>query len=400
MSHELRTPMNAIIGYSEMLMEEAGDLGQKEFVPDLQKIHAAGKHLLGLINDVLDLSKIEAGKMTVYCETIDVEAMLREVDATIHPLIQKNRNRLELELGPGLGRMLSDLTKIRQTLFNLLSNAAKFTENGLIRLTAARLNQSGVDWVRFSVEDNGIGMTPAQLEKLFQAFSQADASTARKYGGTGLGLAISRKICQILGGDITVTSKPGEGSAFTVMLPATAPEAQPEATPETTAPAPPIPPVHSPKIVVIDDDPSVLELMQRFLTREGFAVHTANNGREGVELARRIQPIAITTDVMMPGMDGWSVITALKSDPATADIPIILVSVTDSREMGMALGVFDFLPKPVDWQSLGLAMNRLRLKHESLAQDHGVRIGCAGNRVGGVGGARRREEGLRIRRGA
>ena len=363
MSHELRTPMNAIIGYSEMLMEEAEDLGQEDFIPDLKKIHGAGKHLLALINDVLDLSKIEAGKMTVYCESFDVASMVREVQATVHPLVEKNQNRLELELTPELGAMHSDLTKLRQTLFNLLSNASKFTEKELIRLTVTRTTEPNGDWLSFAVQDRGIGMTPEQLGKLFQAFTQADASTTRKYGGTGLGLAISRKFCQILGGDITVTSTYGQGSTFTVSLPARAPDAQPGST---TSPAPATktkPPDGRPTLVVIDDDPAVLELMERFLAKEGFAVRTANNGRDGLELARRYQPVAITTDIMMPGMDGWSVITALKSDPATAHIPIILMTITDSREMGMALGVFDYLAKPVDWQRLSQVMQRLRLDH-------------------------------------
>jgi signal transduction histidine kinase/CheY-like chemotaxis protein len=365
MSHELRTPMNAIIGYSEMLVEEAEDLGQKSFVPDLKKIHSAGRHLLGLINDVLDLSKIEAGKMTVYCENIDVETMVREVQATVYPLVEKNQNRLELDLSPGLGQIYSDLTKIRQTLFNLLSNASKFTEKGLIRFTVTRSTEHGLDWVRFAVRDSGIGMTPEQLGKLFQAFTQADASTTRKYGGTGLGLAISRKFCQILGGDITVTSKVGEGSTFTASLPATAPESGTVHLPRSAVVSRVEPGSGRPVVVVIDDDPSVLDLMERFLTKEGFSVSTASNGKDGVELARRLQPIAITTDVMMPGMDGWSVITTLKSDPATAQIPIILVTITDTREMGMALGVFDFLSKPVDWQRLGLVMGRLRLEQST-----------------------------------
>jgi signal transduction histidine kinase len=204
MSHELRTPMNAIIGYSEMLTEEMQDLGQDEFIPDLKKIHSAGKHLLGLINDVLDLSKIEAGKMTVYCETIDVATMVREVESTVLPLVKKNNNHLEVELPADSGTMHSDLTKIRQMLFNLLSNASKFTEKGKLRLVVTRSVENGADWLRFAVSDSGIGMTPEQMGRLFQAFTQADASTTRKFGGTGLGLAISRDFCRLLGGDITV----------------------------------------------------------------------------------------------------------------------------------------------------------------------------------------------------
>lgn len=360
MSHELRTPMNAIIGYSEMLMEEAEDLGQDDFIPDLQKIHAAGKHLLGLINDVLDISKIEAGKMTVFCEDIDVARMVHEIEGTVMPLIQKNGNRLEVVLGGDAGRMHSDLTKIRQTLFNLLSNASKFTENGLIRMEVAREGGGDGDWLKFTVTDSGIGMTPDQLSKLFQSFTQADASTTRKYGGTGLGLAISRKFCQMLGGDITVTSVAGEGSTFVVKLPAEAPkQAQPEAVAVASPMAIEAPEGSAkPVVVVIDDDADVRDLMSRFLAREGYIPLTASNGRDGVALARAHNPVAITTDVMMPGMDGWSVISELKSDPLTADIPVILLTITDTREMGLALGVSDFLSKPVDWNRLGVILKR------------------------------------------
>jgi signal transduction histidine kinase len=221
MSHELRTPLNAILGYSEMLQEEAQDIGQQGFIPDLQKIHGAGNHLLGLINDILDLSKIEAGKMTLYLEEFEVEKLVREVAATVQPLVAKNGNQLEVDCPANLGGMRADVTKVRQTLFNLLSNASKFTENGRIRLAVARSSlNSQLSTLNFTVTDTGIGMTPEQLGRLFAAFSQADASTSRKFGGTGLGLAISRKFCQLMGGDLTVTSELGHGSTFTITLPA------------------------------------------------------------------------------------------------------------------------------------------------------------------------------------
>ena len=220
MSHELRTPLNAIIGYGEMLLEEAEDLGQAGFIPDLQKIHAAAKHLLALINDILDLSKIEAGKMDLYYETFDVAPMIQDVVATIAPLVKKNANALEVHCADDLGAMRADLTKVRQTLFNLLSNACKFTERGTITLEVGREMVDGGSWVTFRVRDSGIGMTPEQMEKLFQEFSQADVSTTRKYGGTGLGLAISQRICQMMGGEITVESALGQGSTFTISLPA------------------------------------------------------------------------------------------------------------------------------------------------------------------------------------
>jgi signal transduction histidine kinase len=229
MSHELRTPLNAILGYSEMLEEEAADLGQDGFGKDLRKIHAAGKHLLALINDVLDLSKIEAGRMELYLETFDVAEMVRGVVSTIEPLVEKKANALQVRCSEGLGTMHADLTKTRQTLFNLLSNACKFTERGQITLEAGRESADGREWVVFRVSDMGIGLTAEQLGRLFQAFSQADASTARKYGGTGLGLVLSRRFCRLMGGDVTVTSEAGKGSTFTVRLPATVGEGGPAA---------------------------------------------------------------------------------------------------------------------------------------------------------------------------
>jgi len=371
MSHELRTPMNAIIGYSEMLAEEAEEAGVAEFIPDLNKIQSAGKHLLSLINDILDLSKIESGKMTVFLEVFDVKTLIEDVAATVKPLLAKNNNQLALDIQPGLGAMTSDLTKVRQTLFNLLSNASKFTENGTITLSAHLIQHGVAENVSFAVTDTGIGMTPEQCGKLFQAFSQADASTTRKYGGTGLGLAISRRFCQILGGDITVASAAGEGSTFTVLLPLKSVDATSDApstagiesqTPvqpasvssETSGPTRGV-------IVVIDDDPNVRHLMERFLTREGFTVYTAADGASGIELVRIHKPMAVTSDIMMPGLDGWSVLSAIKGDPEMADIPVIMVTMGDTEELGFALGAFDFLSKPLDRNQLLKALERINL---------------------------------------
>jgi signal transduction histidine kinase len=220
MSHELRTPLNAIIGYSEMLIEEAEEGGQEGFIPDLQRILSQGKHLLALINDILDLSKIEAGKMTLSLETFDLAPLLREVTATVKPLVDKNGNVLKVEYPDLIGAMHADGTRIRQCLLNLLSNASKFTQNGTITLAVQRQELNGREWVVFRVADTGIGMTPEQAAKLFRAFTQADASTTRKYGGTGLGLVISRKFCRMMGGDVFVESEPGKGSTFTIQVPA------------------------------------------------------------------------------------------------------------------------------------------------------------------------------------
>jgi len=370
MSHELRTPMNAIIGYSEMLVEEAADLGQASFIPDLQKIHGAGKHLLGLINDMLDLSKIEAGKATLYLEDFNAASVVNEVAATIQPLVAKNENRLVIECPANLGSIRADVTKVRQTLFNLLSNAAKFTQQGQITLTVARTVRDRQDWVSFRVADTGIGMTPEQMSRLFQAFVQADASTTRKYGGTGLGLAISRRFCQLMGGDITVASEPGKGTAFTAVIPARVADPEAGAAGEAGAkaaasPAPPgavadapVADPHAPVVLVIDDDPGVLDLLNRTLSREGYAVRTALNGRDGLALARELRPKLITLDVMMPSIDGWSVLTTLKADPATRAIPIVMISVIDDKPLGLSLGAVDYLTKPVERERLAEVLAR------------------------------------------
>src|SRR5713101_7245386 len=301
MSHELRTPLNAIIGYSEMLQEEAEDSGNEEAIPDLKKIHGAGKHLLALINDILDLSKIEAGKMELFLETFEVRHLVEEVRSTIHPLIEKNCNVLEVDCPTDLGAMHADVTRVRQVLFNLLSNASKFTEKGAVGLKVRRQDAADGSWMVFAVSDTGIGMTPEQLGKLFQAFSQADASTSRKYGGTGLGLVISRRFAQMMGGDVTVESEYGKGSVFTVRLPAQVARRSKDATiPPTMAGAlglaaapttdsgsivaEPATPAKG-TVLVIDDDPSACELMVRSLSKEGFRVVTAGGGEDGLRLA-------------------------------------------------------------------------------------------------------------------
>ena len=364
MSHELRTPLNAIIGYSEMLQEDAADRGDKELIPDLEKIHMAGRHLLSLIDDILDLSKIEAGKMEIFPEKLDISAMIHQVVTTVQPLVDKNSNKLEVRCPEDLGSMHADVTKIRQILFNLLSNACKFTENGKITLEVWRDREPDKDLVNMRVSDTGIGMTPDQLDRLFEAFTQADATTTRKYGGTGLGLAISRKFCQMMGGDISVSSEFGKGSSFSAQIPAQVKQQKIELEkPITVAPAKTVaPPVQNQEtVLVIDDDPIVTDLMTRFLTKEGFNVVTAANGEEGLLRAREFHPLAITLDIMMPSMDGWEVLTQLKSDKELADIPCILLTMLQNKTMGYALGAADYLTKPVDRSRLMSILNKYRL---------------------------------------
>jgi signal transduction histidine kinase/CheY-like chemotaxis protein len=366
MSHELRTPLNAIIGYSEMLQEEAADLGQEDFVPDLKKIHGAGKHLLALINDILDLSKIEAGKMELYLETFEIRNLVEDVRATIHPLIEKNQNTLRVTYSSELGPMHADVTRVRQVLFNLLSNASKFTERGTVSLDVTREEEPDGDVIVIRVEDTGIGMSPEQLGKLFQAFTQADASTSRKYGGTGLGLVICRRFCQMMGGDVTVESTPGVGSVFTVKLPARVAGRKGEVVrplpEEKKGPtvAEPATATARGTVLVIDDDRNACDLMSRSLSKEGFRVMTANSGDEGLRLAREVGPHVITLDVLMPGMDGWAVLKELKADPVLASIPVIMITMADDRSMGYALGASDYLTKPIDREQLASVVSRFR----------------------------------------
>jgi signal transduction histidine kinase/CheY-like chemotaxis protein len=364
MSHELRTPLNAIIGVSEMLVEDAREAGDAHLAEPPERILRAGRHLLALINDILDLSKIEAGKMDLNLDVFAVEPLVEDVAATVRPLAAKNGNRLDVECPADVGTMRADSTRVRQALLNLAGNAAKFTANGRITLSVARDSEGGGDWIALRVADTGIGMTPEQTARLFQEFMQADASTTRKYGGTGLGLAISRQFCRMMGGDISVESVPGSGSTFTIRLPALV-EQGPE---QSRRPAPSKPAATKPAapraggtadVLVVDDDPTVRELMQRFLEREGFSVITAASGLEGLSRARETHPAAITLDVVMPDVDGWTVLAALKGDPTLADIPVILATIVDDKQRGYALGATDYLVKPVERERL-LAVLRER----------------------------------------
>jgi signal transduction histidine kinase/DNA-binding response OmpR family regulator len=356
MSHELRTPLNAIIGYSEMLLEEAHGAGAEDLQPDLEKIRGAGKHLLTLINDILDLSKIEAGKMDVFVEEFDVASMLAEVEAIAQPLMAKNANTFEIRRAPDLGTMRSDQTKVRQNLFNLLANAAKFTKEGRVTLDVGRSpGKDGRAWLEFRVSDTGIGITPAQMAKLFQAFGQADAATTRTYGGTGLGLAITKHFCRMLGGDVTVESEHGRGSTFTLRLPARhdEPAGRRVVGAEVAAGG-------AGTVLVIDDEQAVHALLERELAARGYRVVHAGGGREGLRLARAVRPDAITLDVIMPEFDGWAVLRELKADPELREIPVVLVTILGDREMGYALGAADYLIKPIDTEALLRVLERFR----------------------------------------
>ena len=369
MSHELRTPLNAVIGYSEMIIEEIdfmqvddidGAETAAEFLPDLTRIRTAGTHLLALINDILDLSKIEAGKMNVHVEMFEVSELVEDIRATVVPLADKNNNTLHVEVSDELGYMNSDATKMRQILFNLLSNACKFTSNGSITMSV-RPDET-YSQVICQVEDTGVGMSQEQLDKIFEAFTQADSSTTREFGGTGLGLTITRHFCELLGGTIEADATPGEGSTFTVRL-ATNLQADDKIEEETPC---------SQKltaldgsqdcqtVLVIDDDATMRDLLRRVLEREGFAVATAASGSEGLVLAEQLKPDAITLDVMMPSMDGWTLLPKLKEHPELADTPVIMVTMVDESARGYALGADDYLVKPIDRKQLVATLNSYR----------------------------------------
>ena len=344
MSHELRTPLNAIIGYSEILQEDAADKRDKEAIDDLQKIESAGRHLLGLINNILDLSKIEAGKMDMFIEPIDIQAVVKEAVSIVKPLADKNENVIEVICPADIGSFRSDQTKVKQSLLNLMSNANKFTSKGKVILTAAR---EGNSRVCFSVSDTGVGMTDEQLGRLFEAFSQADASTTKRFGGTGLGLAITKHFCTMLGGDVTAVSTLGRGSTFTIWLPdhGVAPAADTAASVLSAANG-------RPTVLVVDDDASVRGLLSKTLEKEGYRIIAAGNGVEALALARAHRPQAITLDVLMPQMDGWRTLKEFKADAELRDIPVIMVTVLNERGMAIPLGAADFMTKPVDRQRL------------------------------------------------
>ena len=340
-------------------------------MPTCRKSPLPANTCSALINDILDLSKIEAGKMELHLETFDVCSLIAEVESTIAMQVTKNDNTVEITCAPGIGVMHADLSKVRQGLFNLVSNAAKFTHDGHIRVDAERKVMDGREWITFRVSDTGIGMGPEQLVRLFQPFTQADASTTRKFGGTGLGLALTRRFCQMMSGDVTVHSVLNEGSVFTIKLPAIVNESGnpgaslkerrlPMGLIDNDAEPPPAP---GTCVLVIDDEPLQRDLMQRYLRKEGFIVRTAGGGAEGLEMARQLLPAAITLDVMMPDMDGWGVLAALKDDVALCDIPVIMLTMVDDPMRGFALGASDYATKPVNRHRLSQILKKFTCLH-------------------------------------
>ena len=364
MSHELRTPLNAVIGITEMLVEDAEDAGQTDILEPLGRIARAGKHLLELINEVLDLSKIEAGKLELHYEDVDLDGLIDEIAGAAQPLAARNGNRLEVHRAAAVGTIHIDAMRLRQIVLNLLSNACKFTEHGTVSLSLDRRVEADGEWLVLTVADTGIGISKEQLGRLFQEFTQADSSTTRRYGGTGLGLAITDRLCRMMGGSIAVESEPGRGTAFTLRLPFRG--AAPPVVAETAAAAADRPPApRTNRVLVIDDDATARDLMRRVLSREGFDVVTAADGPEGLEIARELRPSVITLDVLMREMDGWKVLQAIRADPALADTPVVMLTIVDEKQHGLALGASAYLTKPIDRARLAAALEPFRIKDAS-----------------------------------
>ena len=383
MSHELRTPLNAIIGITEMLLDDAKEFGEEDQIEPLSRIERAGKHLLHLINEILDLSKIEAGKIEMHIERFSLSSFMEDLRMSAEPLAQKNRNRFEIICPPEVGTMHADQTRVRQTVLNLIGNACKFTEDGVVEVSVEASSRDDQDGIAFSIRDTGIGMSAEQLGKLFQEFTQADSSTTKKYGGTGLGLAISRRFCRMMGGDITVESEPGKGSTFVAWLPRRVVDPDLEEVDSELVPDEPLPrktstvhkalyaktpEVHpdAPLVLVIDDDETVRDLMTRFLLDEGYNVAVAGDGEEGLRRIRELRPAAVLLDILMPEVDGWTVLQTCKKDPELADIPMIVLTISDNRKRAYELGAADFLVKPVDRKRLRDVLNIHRGVHRRI----------------------------------
>ena len=347
MSHELRTPLNAVIGYSEMVEEEALENGwHEEIGSDLQRIKEAGVHLLNLINDILDISKIEAGKMELFFEPCDISTLVEDVVSIISPTVQKNFNILSVECDSQLEPLSADVTKLKQILLNLLNNATKFTKEGSISLKVKQNVSNKQKNIEFEIMDTGIGMTPEQIKKLFQNFTQADSSTTKKYGGAGLGLAISKRFCEMMDGDISVESQLGVGSIFRINLPIREEMSQEDEKvfKNHLAIAPSTRATNS-SVLVIDNDPVIQDLMMWALFREGYAFFAAYNGIDGINRAKELLPGIIILDIDMPGMDGWEVLTKLKEDPKLSSIPIIILSMVDDKMQEYSWGLAEYLPE-------------------------------------------------------
>lgn len=370
MGHELRTPLNAIIGYSEILQEEAHEAGYAELIPDLDRVRTAGRKLLHLVNELLDLARLEAGALQLRVEPVAVPSLLAEVATAVRPLLQTHYNRLEVSCPPDLLTIQADPDKLRQALYNVVANAAKFTEGGTVRLSAEAGTAADGNWVEFQVQDSGIGMTAEQVAGLFNEFQQADASTTRKHGGAGLGLALAQRYCRMMGGAIRATSTPGQGSLFVLRLPARV--ADPHATASHTALETTIRVRAKGKgaglALIIDSDAPARDLLVRALVREGFDVVEAHDGHEGLGQAIALHPDLILLDVALADMDGWAVLAGVRADPTLARTPVILATMVDERKKGFALGATEYLTKPISRRDLAAVVGKYRRSGEGTGE--------------------------------
>jgi signal transduction histidine kinase/DNA-binding response OmpR family regulator len=367
MSHELRTPLNAILGYAMLLSEDATEAGNSAVVADLDRIQQAGRHLLSLINEILDLSKIEAGKSTLERTVVDINALVRSAVANFDQDAKRNGNSFDVNISPNIGIMIGDEGKIRQCLNNLLGNAFKFSSNGKVQLDASLIAENGKNDIAFRIIDTGIGIAREQVDVLFEPFKQADSGTSRKYGGTGLGLAITRRLARLMHGDVTVVSKVGEGSTFTLRLPLnagspTAPEKRIDADVAVVRDGSRPTGNFDRTALIIDDSDSAIDLMSRWLTRLDYGVISATDGEEGLKIARAQKPDLILLDVLMPGRSGYDILEELRADDALSTTPVILVTVDDDRARGLDAGATDYIRKPVAEAQLRTMLEVYRTK--------------------------------------
>ena len=344
MSHELRTPLNAILGYGEMLYEDCEDLGYDDLLPDLKKITSSGTHLLSLINNILDLSKIEAGKMELFVTSFEIENMVQTIKDVSEPLAAKNDNGFVINLDGAMGSMSQDETKLRQCLTNFLSNGFKFTKNGTVTLDAKARLEGDVEFVDFAVIDTGAGMSPEGVAKVFEEYTQAERSTSANYGGTGLGLPISKKFAEMMGGDVIVTSEEGVGSVFTMSVPRECPEYNEDEVEGNVINLDD----QDNLVVLVDDDVAMHDLIKRTISKLNLTLLGATNSEKGMELIREVKPKLILLDVLMPGRDGWSLLKECKTDKDLKDIPVIMISQLNQSNLASSLGANDYLTKPID----------------------------------------------------
>ncbi len=348
MSHELRTPLNAIIGFTRLVKRRSGDVLPQKQAENLDKVLGSADHLLDLINSVLDLSKIEAGRVDVQTTTFGIESLVEACLETVRPLAKSHHLQLNMEIESGLPHLYTDQDKVRQILINLLGNAIKFTKQGVITTTARRHE----DKLMLAVADSGIGIPEDDLERIFEEFQQVDTSTTRKHGGTGLGLSISRHLAHLLNGEISVESTVGVGSTFTLVIPLRYSGSEVAVISDAREDAPSASEEHLPLVLAIDDDPNTIDLLQENLSEAGYRVSEACSGEEGLEKARSLRPDVIILDILFPRESGWEILSELKTDPVTRDIPVIVLSVVDDKKRGYRLGAYDYLVKPFNRDSL------------------------------------------------